>query len=237
MTPAVLAAPAEAGAGSPLDKVTDPNSPQNINGNFMACTIPIVRLSEYVAALGPILESAVATATASEASAYMGSDETTAVVEKTSHNKIEMIVQLAVAEPRRKIIVYSTFPGTFITLCRALTAAGVKSTIMRSEQDALTLRNGEISVLCISNLLFVAGLNIEFGDAVIFYHHVPEKNIETQVIGRCQRRGRNADHVLQVYKLYYSQELLAANAASGQSSSSVSRVAPAPAAAPAAATS
>jgi hypothetical protein len=162
---------------------------------------PVIRKSDIVETIVPFLQPVSAIA---ETPATVG-------VSASSLNKTSMIAKLCSTPLTEdgvlpKTIVYSSFSGTFETLGKALTEAGIKNAVMNSEVEVNALRRGDISVLCVHNLQFVAGLNIEFGDLLVFYHLIPEKNIETQLIGRCQRRGRRPDHVLKIRRLYYSQE-------------------------------
>ena len=69
-----------------------------------------------------------------------------------------------------------------------------------------TYREKKVHVIICKALSDFMGLNMEYLDCVIFYSPCRDPMLEAQVIGRGYRVGRNKEHKLHIYTLYYPSE-------------------------------
>ncbi len=130
-------------------------------------------------------------------------------IQKRRPTKKQHVVNLLQEKKGKSFLIFSNFDGAFslenelvqnnIT-CRRLT--GTSATIQKIINGH---KNKDIQVLLINSKNLGSGLNLQYVDEIIIYHDVG-KFIETQVIGRVCRMGRDPAQPVIVHKLLYASE-------------------------------
>lgn len=127
---------------------------------------------------------------------------------KSLCSKAENLITLIKKKPNGKFLVFSEFEKTFdnlndilnennISFNRLVGSGIVINSIIRRFQS------GEINVLMLNANNYGSGLNLQMATDVIIYHEL-KLELETQVIGRAQRLGR--EDSLNVYYLFNDNE-------------------------------
>jgi len=108
--------------------------------------------------------------------------------------KLEKIIEIIKNKPDGKFLIFSSYDKTFASIARVLQEAkivfkeikGQRSVINKNIQNYKT---GQIPVIFINSNFFGTGLNLQETTDIILYHAMSE-NMQTQVIGRANRIGR-----------------------------------------------
>jgi hypothetical protein len=130
-----------------------------------------------------------------------------------AQDKIETIKQFLVMLrrecPSPKVLLYHPYADVGESLAKETEKVEYKCDLFNAASGEL-YRNAKDPMLIICNSVGqVAGFNMEYLDAVIFYSPPPTIDVKTQIVGRGERLGRNPNHVLHVLTLYYQREVQA----------------------------
>lgn len=128
-------------------------------------------------------------------------------VRKTS-TKMDVLVKLLRSKRDGRILLYSNYDATFSNMEDMLRRNNIKYMILRGTGREISktierFQSGKINVLLLNAQHYGSGLNLQMATDVIMYHTL-SLEMETQVIGRAQRYGRESE--LNVYKLTYNGE-------------------------------
>jgi SNF2 family DNA or RNA helicase len=124
-------------------------------------------------------------------------------------NKIENLIEIITSKKNGKFLVFSAYDETFGDgIIKEFTKHKIiYSTILGSVSHINNVINdfssGKINVVMMNAKHYGSGLNLQMATDVILYHEMP-KELETQVIGRAQRLGR--DGSLVVHYLLHENE-------------------------------
>jgi len=124
-------------------------------------------------------------------------------------NKIENLIEIITSKKNGKFLVFSAYDETFGDgVINEFTKHKITySTILGSVSHINNVINdfssGKINVVMMNAKHYGSGLNLQMATDVILYHEMP-KELETQVIGRAQRLGR--DGSLVVHYLLHENE-------------------------------
>jgi SNF2 family DNA or RNA helicase len=128
-------------------------------------------------------------------------------------SKIKFLLEGRVDKPqpadiKKKILVFANFNETLHLIENFLTEQGIDylrlGGTFREMNDTVNKFKNYGKVLLINSQQHCAGLNIQFGTDLVFFHKIIDENIEGQVAGRCQRIGRT--HNLHIHYLLYRNE-------------------------------
>jgi SNF2 family DNA or RNA helicase len=108
----------------------------------------------------------------------------------------------------KKVVVFAAFNETLHLIEEFLCAQGIDylrlgGTHNEIERAVNTFRDS-INVLLINSRQQCAGLNLEFCDHMVLFHHITDKNVIGQVVARGQRMKRKSN--LQLHFLQYNNE-------------------------------
>jgi hypothetical protein len=116
-------------------------------------------------------------------------------------NKIENLIEIITSKKNGKFLVFSAYDETFGDgVINEFTKHKITySTILGSVSHINNVINdfstGKINVVMMNAKHYGSGLNLQMATDVILYHEMP-KELETQVIGRAQRLGRDGSLVV-----------------------------------------
>jgi len=130
------------------------------------------------------------------------------IIKEQLYPKTDNLLKLIKDNPDRKILLFSEYDKTFDNLHNILTTN--KITFDRLVGSCNHVNNvikkfneGNINILMLNAVNYGSGLNLQSATDIIIYHQL-NKELESQVIGRAQRLGRNSN--LNVYYLFYENE-------------------------------
>lgn len=123
---------------------------------------------------------------------------------------IEGRTNISQDDRNRKILLFANFNETLELVEEFLQTR--KKSYLRLQGDYKKVddiihqfRNDEsIPILLINSQQNCAGLNLQFATTVVFFHKLINRHIESQVVGRAQRIGRECN--LEIYYLLYNNE-------------------------------
>jgi len=123
--------------------------------------------------------------------------------------KLEAVKKIITANPNGKYILFSEFNSTFDPIKASLSEcnisfAEVKGTSDTKQKYIRLFKEGKLKVLFLNSRNDGSGIDLPETTDIILYHKMSSGNIETQVLGRALRLGRNAP--LKVHRLLYSEE-------------------------------
>lgn len=124
----------------------------------------------------------------------------------TKAEAFETLIRNLVADPMRRILVFSETDGTWGTVGHILNALSVPYRTVKGSSDEVRrisdkFRKGEVSVLLLHASRMGAGLNLQSTTDVVLYHTPSTTAIREQIIGRANRAGRTDE--LHVHALEY----------------------------------
>jgi hypothetical protein len=126
-------------------------------------------------------------------------------IENKLLDKFDMLDKILKQHKNKKIMIFSTFGGTFSKIKirldeRCISYNILKGHVVKTIED---YEKGKINVLMLNARYFGAGLNLHMTDVVILFHRF-KRELEEQVIGRAQRLGRTGQ--LLIYYLIHEGE-------------------------------
>ena len=129
-------------------------------------------------------------------------------VNKKLCTKAENLITLIKKNPNGKFLIFSEFEKTFDNLNEILYDNNISFNKLVGSGIVITsiikrFELGEINVLMLNANNYGSGLNLQMATDIIIYHEL-KLELETQVIGRAQRLGRNES--LNVYYLFNDNE-------------------------------
>lgn len=110
----------------------------------------------------------------------------------------------------KRILLFSGHDTTFKKLEPLMKAHKVTYELMNGSDASIQKKinrwnDGKTRVLCLNSNVLGAGLNLpQATDVVIYHEQIPE--LETQIIGRAQRPGRDPTSALRVWRFAYETE-------------------------------
>jgi len=110
--------------------------------------------------------------------------------------KMNVIVDLILDRGKEgKFIIFSSYDESFEPLCYLLHDHGIHYTQLQGRNESrskqiIDFKRGEMTVLFLTSIHDSAGMNLQESTDVILYHPTSE-DLETQIIGRAYRVGRN----------------------------------------------
>ena len=109
--------------------------------------------------------------------------------------KQQTTVKIIKDKPNGKFIIFSGFEETFVNIRSCLNSDGIKyGEILGKKENRETIVNnfkhGDIKVLFLNSINSGDGLNLQEATDIILYHNV-STGLETQILGRANRIGRN----------------------------------------------
>jgi SNF2 family DNA or RNA helicase len=110
--------------------------------------------------------------------------------------KMNVIVDLILDRGKEgKFIIFSSYDESFESLCHLLQDHGIQYTQLQGRNESrskqiMDFKRGEMMVLFLTSIHDSAGMNLQESTDVILYHPTSE-DLETQIIGRAYRVGRN----------------------------------------------
>lgn len=118
-------------------------------------------------------------------------DETRILVKNKSDACIDIIKKYNNA----KIIIYSAFDNIYYQLFEEINKLGIKADRLENNIYSMlkTIKNfkdGDTTILFISNITILRGLSLPFTSHIIFYHDVPSFELKEVLIHSAQRIGR-----------------------------------------------
>jgi hypothetical protein len=130
------------------------------------------------------------------------------VKEKSQITKIDALIKLLKDKPKGRFLLFSNYDQTFENLKQRMTEEGIKfSRVIGSgsvvNKTIQRFTDGEIRVLMLNAINYGSGLNLQMATDIVIYHQL-SLELETQVIGRAQRLGRDTE--LNVYYLLHEHE-------------------------------
>ena len=111
--------------------------------------------------------------------------------------KQQTVAKIIKDNPHGKFIIFSGFEETFVNIRACLNSDGIKyGEIFGKKENRETIVNqfkhGDITVLFLNSINSGDGLNLQEATDIILYHNV-STGLETQILGRANRIGRNID--------------------------------------------
>lgn len=130
------------------------------------------------------------------------------IVKKELLPKNENLVNIIKNKPNGKFLVFSSYDITNENIARLFDKEKITYSKICGNSGVINktierFKNGETSVLLLNAQHFGSGLNLQMATDIIIYHEM-ELDLETQVIGRAQRLGR--ENSLNVYYLLHDHE-------------------------------
>lgn len=130
-------------------------------------------------------------------------------------NKGTRVNNVDYIQPYTKTLIFSSYDESIEYIKTELQSRNIKckqlcgtfSNISKAVDEFNNAK--ERYVLIANNIKYCAGLNLQKATDLIFLHRILNKNIETQVFGRCQRLGRTCQpriHFLLYNNEYYSMK-------------------------------
>ena len=130
--------------------------------------------------------------------------------ENITLSKDETLVNMILTNPKKKYLVFSDF--SFHVIQNSLSKKGIvcselKGTAGHIRNVLKNFEKGDIQVLLLNSKHQGAGHNITCADSIVLYHKLnPE--LETQVIGRVYRLGKEVGVDIEVFKLAHDNEYI-----------------------------
>jgi len=123
--------------------------------------------------------------------------------------KLEAVKKIITSNPNGKYILFSEFNSTFDPIKESLSECNISFAEVKGTSDAKQkyirlFKEGKLKVLFLNSRNDGSGIDLPETTDIILYHKMSSENIETQVLGRALRLGRNAP--LKVHRLLYSEE-------------------------------
>jgi hypothetical protein len=111
--------------------------------------------------------------------------------------KQQTVAKIIKDNPSGKFIIFSGFEETFVNIRACLNSDGIKyGEILGKKENREAIVNqfkhGNIKVLFLNSINSGDGLNLQEATDIILYHNV-STGLETQILGRANRIGRNID--------------------------------------------
>lgn len=130
------------------------------------------------------------------------------VKEIVQMTKIDALIKLVKDKVKGRFLLFSNYDQTFENLKQKMTEEGIKfSRVIGSgavvNKTIQRFTDGEIRVLMLNATNYGSGLNLQMATDIVIYHQL-SLELETQVIGRAQRLGRDTE--LNVYYLLHEHE-------------------------------
>ena len=112
-------------------------------------------------------------------------------------------------DKNRRILIFSCYDQTFATIETRLKLEHILYTKLNGNSNHINnaiskFKDGKVKIMMLNSKNYGSGLNLQFSSDIIFYHKMTN-DIESQVIGRAQRVGRNER--LKVHYLCYENEM------------------------------
>jgi SNF2 family DNA or RNA helicase len=122
--------------------------------------------------------------------------------------KEDAVIKIIKGKVSGKFLLFSNHDQTFTNLLNKFSENNIKhsrvmGTIYTINNTLKKFADGEIQVLMLNAKDYGSGLNLQMATDVIIYHEL-SRELETQVIGRAQRLGR--ENPLNVYYLLFEHE-------------------------------
>ncbi len=111
----------------------------------------------------------------------------------------------------KKVLIFGGYDGPLKELLTAVSDLGFSSLFLRGTHKQISSiadkfnKMTENCVLFINSMNYCSGLNLQTATELIFMHYIVNQNVETQVIGRAQRLGRQ--NKLQIHYVAYKNEM------------------------------
>ena len=111
--------------------------------------------------------------------------------------KQQTVIDIIKKKQDGKFIVFSAFEETFINIRNCLeheniTYGEISGKKENREQTINEFKHGNVDVLFLNSINSGDGLNLQEATDIILYHKM-SSGLETQIIGRANRIGRNID--------------------------------------------
>lgn len=122
---------------------------------------------------------------------------------KVNKSKIETLVDIVSKYSKEKILIFSDYDDSFVSIRNALNNEDykyveVKGSATIREKNIDKYKNGNINIILLNSKYNGAGINLQNTDHIVFYHQMT-KDVEDQNIGRAKRIGNKK--TLIVHKL------------------------------------
>ena len=109
-----------------------------------------------------------------------------------------------------RVLLFSSYDATFTQIQNQMDERGIKYSLLNGSDGSIQNKiqehmNGKVQVLCMNSRMMGAGLNLQHATDIILYHKQIEE-LQTQIIGRAQRPGRDGQNPLKIWKLSYERE-------------------------------
>ena len=122
--------------------------------------------------------------------------------------KLDVIIDYILENPKRRVMVFSEYESTFNLIEDSFKKNKINYSRLQGSSDRISnivnkFKDNEFQVLLLNAKNFGAGLNLQFTDDIYIFHRM-SVDLETQVIGRAQRIGREIP--LQINYLCYENE-------------------------------
>lgn len=128
-------------------------------------------------------------------------------IEKQHNTKLEHIHQL-LNNPNKKFLVFSNFSSLFDMYLKDFKKNNIKYGILKGNNNVISKRlrdfkTGKTNVLLLNGKHYGSGLNLQDASDIIITHKI-SKDVETQVVGRANRMGRNG--ALNIHYIIFENE-------------------------------
>jgi SNF2 family DNA or RNA helicase len=130
----------------------------------------------------------------------------------TLKSKEDNCIEIILRNPQKKFLVFSNYDGSFTRLKNSLRSKNIGHSEVKGDVDTIErivrrFNEGHYNVLFLNSRYAGSGLNLEATTDIIIYHNT---KLETQIIGRALRAGRDPEMRLDIHYLQYENEVSAA---------------------------
>ena len=127
-------------------------------------------------------------------------------VQMTKH---DMAMQIVKSDLDGRFVIYSCHDASFDPCFKLLDEQGisyrvVKGTASAREESLLDFQVGNTNILFLNALKDAAGINLQTATDIILFHEMTD-SLESQIIGRALRIGRDPSNVLTVHHLVHAE--------------------------------
>jgi len=124
-------------------------------------------------------------------------------------SKEDTCIEIILKNPQKKFLVFSNYDGSFTNLKNGLHSRNIGHSEVKGDVDSIErivrrYNEGQYHVLFLNSRYAGSGLNLECTTDIIIYHNT---KLETQIIGRALRAGRDPEMRLDIHYLQYENEL------------------------------
>ena len=127
----------------------------------------------------------------------------------SSLTKHDTAMQIVKADPDGRFVVYSCHDASFDPCFKILDDARISYRVVKGnassrEGSVQTFQAGQTNILFLNALKDAAGINLQTATDIILFHEMTD-SLESQIIGRALRIGRDPSNVLTVHHLVHAE--------------------------------